>query len=102
MRQLLAGLSWCMVLVYPFIVLFGLQLLPMRQLGLMLVVLAGMRILMLRSQWSSGGLSLLLPILLLLLIILLLVLLHHSTAIPTSCRRIMKPDESVTRRTVPT
>jgi uncharacterized membrane protein len=56
-----------MVLVYPFIVLFGLQLLPMRQLGLMLVVLAVLRILMLRSQWSRGGLPILLSILLLLI-----------------------------------
>ena len=67
MRQLLAGLSWCIVLVYPFIVLFGLQLLPMRLLGLMLIVLAGLRILLLRSQVSKNGLPILLSTLLVLI-----------------------------------
>lgn len=67
MRQLLAGLTWSMVLVYPFIVLFGLQLIPLRQLGLILVVLAGLRILMLRTQLPRDGLPILLSILLLLI-----------------------------------
>lgn len=66
MRQLLAGLSWCMVLVYPFIVLFGLQLLPLRLLGMMLICLAGLRIFLLRSHVSKSGLPILLSTLLLL------------------------------------
>lgn len=67
MRQLLAGLSWSMVLIYPFIVFFGLQLLPLRMLALLLIVLAGIRIFLLRSQVEKGFLPLLLSILLLLI-----------------------------------
>ena len=69
MRQLIAGLSWFIVLVYPFIVLFGLQLLPLRLLGLLLVVLAGLRIFLLRSQGGKSGLPILLSTLLLLIAI---------------------------------
>ena len=66
MRQFFAGLSWCMVLVYPFIVWFGLQLLPLRLLGLLLFCLAGIRIFLLRAQTTKGGLPVLLSTLLLL------------------------------------
>lgn len=67
MRKLLAGFSWCLVLVYPFIVFFGLQLLPLQLLGLMLIVLAGLRIFLLRSQVGKSGLPIILSALLLLL-----------------------------------
>jgi uncharacterized membrane protein len=67
MKQLLAVLSWGLVLVYPFIVLFGLQLLPLRMLAALLIVLAGIRICLLRSQAGKSGLPILLSILLLLI-----------------------------------
>jgi len=56
-----------MILVYPFIVLFGLQLLSLRLLGLMLIVLAGLRIFLLRSHVGNSGLPVLLSTLLLLI-----------------------------------
>tara|TARA_R110002072_G_scaffold302958_1_gene490376 strand:- start:15545 stop:16114 length:570 start_codon:yes stop_codon:yes gene_type:complete len=67
MRQLLAGLSWSIVLAYPFIVLFGLQLLPLRLLGLLLIALAALRIYLLRSQVGKSGLPIVLSSLLLLI-----------------------------------
>jgi len=67
MSQLLASLSWFMLLVYPFIVLFGLQLLPLRLLSLLLIILAALRIFLLRSQVGKSGLPILLSIILLLI-----------------------------------
>jgi uncharacterized membrane protein len=54
------------VLAYPFIVLFGLQVLPLRFLGLFFVALAGLRLLLLRSQKQGNMLPRLLSLALLL------------------------------------
>jgi uncharacterized membrane protein len=66
MSRLFASLSWCMVLVYPFIVLFGLRVLPLQYLGIFFIVLAGLRLALLRSQAKKNILPMLLSLVLLL------------------------------------
>jgi uncharacterized membrane protein len=66
MRKLFASFSWCLVLVYPFIVLFGLRIMPLQYLGLFFVALAGLRLLLLRSQAKKNILPVLLSLVLLL------------------------------------
>ena len=66
MSRVLASLSWCLVLVYPFVVLFGLRVLPLHYLGIFLVVLAGLRLMLLGSQGQKSLLPMLLSLILLL------------------------------------
>ncbi len=66
MRKFLAGLSWCLVLVYPFIVLFGLKYFSLQYIGVAFIALALLRIVLLRSQTGGNGLPVLLSTVLLL------------------------------------
>jgi len=66
MSKLFAGFSWCLVLIYPFIVFFGLRVLPLTYIGLFFVALAGLRLLLLRSQAKKNVLPILLSLVLLL------------------------------------
>ncbi len=50
MRAVLLGISWCLILAYPFVVYYGLRTLPVNALGLALVVVAGARLLVLRQS----------------------------------------------------
>ncbi|MBK6738487.1 MAG: hypothetical protein IPG64_11485 [Haliea sp.] len=66
MSKLFASVS-CLVLVYPFIVLYGLQVLPLQQIGLFFIALASLRLLFLRSQPKNNLLPILLSLVLLLI-----------------------------------
>lgn len=66
MSRLFAALSWCLILIYPFIVLFGLQVMSLQYIGIFLIALAGVRLALLRSHTPSKTLPMLLSLVLLL------------------------------------
>lgn len=66
MRRFLAGVSWCLVITYPLAVFFGLRHFSLQNLATVLVVVALVRLVMLRSEITRHGLSLLVPVLMLL------------------------------------
>ena len=66
MRHIPVTLVWCLIVVYPFVVLYGLRSLPLSYLGLALIGLALLRLWFVRDATDKQTVSMVLTLILLL------------------------------------